>query len=344
MNPSTASPDSGVETLKTCIDAIEQAQTIVITSHAKPDGDAAGSCLALKRILDRQGKSVRVAGLAPIPTRYAGLAAEGEIEPASDVPIQDGTDLLIVLDASSIDRIPEEFRNSRGKTKILNMDHHVDNSLFGDINLLDSAASSTGEMVYLLAREGKYPLNREIAMLLWVAIVTDTGRFTHENTTPRAMHTAAELLAFDLPTEEIDRRIYRSLTPAELELKKRVLQSMEFHANGQVAFALLGRSDFAAAGCGPAEVNELVEIPRSAAGVSVAALFYEHDDHSGVKVSMRANAPYDVGEICRELGGGGHPGAAGCTLSTNMENARSVVLQKLVRKWFETSDAGSSSQ
>jgi len=320
------------ETLQACIDAIAQAQTIVITSHAKPDGDAVGSCLALKRILEPSGKRVRLAGLAPLPSRYASFAEEGEIETAVDVLKQGQTDLLIALDAASIDRIPEEFRNIRESIRILNVDHHADNTLFGDINLIDHSASSTGEIVYRLAKAGNYALNRNIAIPLWVAIVTDTGRFTHENTTPRALHVAAELLTFGLPTEEIDRRIYRSLTPAELVLQKRVMKSLEFHANGQIAFAVLTRSDFAEAGCGPEENNELIEIPRSVAGVNIAVLFYEHDDHSGIKASMRSSAPYDVGAVCRGLGGGGHPRAAGCTLSMGMEEAKSAVLHRLIGK------------
>lgn len=317
-----------------CIDAISRATTIAIASHAKPDGDAVGSCLALKRLLDAAGKRARIAGLAPLPARYAGFPRDGDLETAAAVLSGGGPDLLITADASSLDRIPEALRTVRGTIPILNLDHHADNTRFGTVNLVDPAASSTGELVYLLAKAARYPLDREVADFLWIALVTDTGRFAHENTTPRTMRVGAELLALGVSTEEIDGRLYRSFAPAELELQKRVLQSLEFHAGGKVAFARLARNDFAAAGAGPEAVNDLVDIPRSAAGVDVAVLFYEDETLAGVKVSMRSNAPYDVGALCREFGGGGHARAAGCTLTCSMPEAAGTILERLSRAWF----------
>lgn len=318
---------------RACIDAIDAAAYILITSHPKPDGDAVGSVLALKRILAGPRRRARIAGLGPLPSCYRSFVADGEFEEPDDV-LSHKPDILIAVDAGSIDRIPSDLQKMQGQLPIINIDHHAGNTLFGDINLVDTAASSAGEVIYRLARAGGYELDREAATALWIAIVTDTGRFVHTNTTPQTMRVAADLLAFGLPTEEIDRCIYRSLTAGQLDLHGRAIRSLQFRAGGRVACASLDRADFAAAGCGPEDTENIVEIPRSIPGVCVAVLCYETADDDGIKMSMRSNGSHDVAALCRDLGGGGHPRAAGCTVEGGMQRARESVLAEIVARWF----------
>ena len=311
-----------------CLRALSGANHVVITSHPKPDGDAVGSTLALKRILDGAGKQTRVAGLAPVSRRYLSFVEGYRLEtPASAMACR--PDLLVVLDAGAIDRIDPEFLKARPQPPIMNIDHHAGNTSFGNVNLVDTAACSTGEIVYRLAVKAGYPLDRDTALLLWLAIVTDTGRFAHGNTTPRSMLTAAKLLQFGLPTEDIDRRVYRSLTPQQLDLRSRATRSLRFHCSGQAAFIFLACSDFTETGCGPEDTEDIIEIPRSMAGFDIAVLFYEHDARTGVKVSTRSNDPYDVSCLCRGFGGGGHPRAAGCTMKCNLDQAQELILTEV---------------
>ena len=324
-------PESGTfHSIQDCINAINMAERIIITAHPKPDGDALGSSLSLKYALEKVGKQVIAAGLEPVPNRYKSFVKIDDIK-SVDAAIAMQPELIIALDAGSIDRIPEELRELKGTVKILNIDHHVSNLGFGDINLLDTEACSTGEIVYQLLIDGGYEINKDIATLLWMAIVTDTGRFAYSNTTPRAMHAAAELLYYDVNTEEVDRKIYRQLTRSELNIRKTAIHNLQFRHEGRVAFVSLSTSEFDDAGCTVSDTEDIIEIPRCVDGVDVAILFYEDKEKPGrINVSMRSNGTCDVSALCVSFGGGGHTKAAGCRIKNSMDNVKEQVLGAVV--------------
>ncbi len=325
--------EAGVfHSIQDCIEAINTANKIVITAHPKPDGDALGSSLSLKYALEKAGKQIVATGLVPVPNRYKSFVRPDDIK-SIDTAIAMGPELIIALDAGSIDRIPEELRKLKGKVKILNIDHHISNIGFGDINLLDTEACSTGEIVYQLLLAGDYKIDKEIATLLWMAIITDTGRFAYSNTTPRAVHAAAELLHYGVDTEDVDRKIYRQLTKAELNIRKTSIHNLQFRHDGRVAFVSLSTAEFDAAGCTTSDTEDIIEIPRCIEGVDVAILFYEDKEKPGrINVSMRSNGYCDVSALCVEFGGGGHTKAAGCRVKGNIKDTQENILKAVISK------------
>ena len=321
--------------IQDCINIINAAERIVITAHPKPDGDALGSSLSLKYALENTGKQVTAAGLEPVPNRYKSFIKPGDIK-SVDTAIEMQPELIIALDAGSIERIPKKLRDLRGTVKILNIDHHISNIGFGDINLLDTAACSTGEIIYKLLIDGNYKIDKDIATLLWIAIVTDTGQFAYSNTTSHAMHTAAELLNYGVDTENVDRKIYRQLTRAELNIRKTAIHNLQFKYDGQIAFVSLSTSEFDAAGCTISNTENIIEIPRCIDGVDVAILFYEDKEHPDkINVSMRSNGTCDVSALCGSFGGGGHTKAAGCRIKGDMAYAQKLTLEAIVSKMKE---------
>lgn len=334
MNQQSENKTTGnaFHTIQDCINAINAAERIIITAHPKPDGDAIGSSLSLKYALEKTGKQIVAAGLEPVPNRYKSFVKPDDIKSVAEA-IAIKPELIIALDAGSIDRIPEELRELKGTIKILNIDHHISNIGFGDINLLDIDACSTGEIIYQLLITGKYDIDKEIATLLWMAILTDTGRFAYSNTTPRAMHAAAELLCHGIDTEEIDRKIYRQLTRAELNIRETAIHNLQFKHNGRIGFVTLSTKDFDAAGCTTSDTEDIIEIPRCIDGVDVAILFYEDKEKPGkINVSMRSNGSCNVSELCSSFGGGGHTKAAGCRIKDNLNHVMEMILQETTLK------------
>ena len=320
------------QSISECITAISAAKRIVITAHPKPDGDALGSSLALKYALEKVGKQAVATGLEPVPNRYQSFVKSGDII-SVDEALAIEADLIIALDAGSIERIPKELSELKGKVKILNIDHHISNVGFGDINLIDTDSCSTGEIVYQLLMAGGYAIDQDIATLLWIAIVTDTGRFAYSNTTPQAMHTAAELLKYGVNTEDVDRKIYRQLSKAELAIRKIAIQNLEFRHEEKIAFVTLTTADFDAAGCTVSDTEDIIEIPRCVEGVDVAVLFYEDKGNLGrINISMRSNGDCDLAELCASLGGGGHAKAAGCRVKGSMSDAQEIALQAVTAR------------
>ncbi len=320
------------QSIHSCIEAINAAERIIITAHPKPDGDALGSSLSLKYALEKIGKQVAVAGLEPVPNRYKSFIKAGDISSINKA-LAINPELIIALDAGSVERIPKELSELKGSVKIINIDHHISNKGFGDINLLDFEACSTGEIIYHLLIAGNYKLDQDIASLIWIAILTDTGRFAYSNTTSRAMKVAAELLNYNIDTEDIAKKIYQQLTRAELNIRKTAIHNLQFVHNDRIAFVSLSTAEFDEAGCTTAETEDIIEIPRCIEGVDVAILFYEDKEKPGrINVSMRSSGACDVSELCSTLGGGGHTKAAGCRIKASMQDAQETALQAVISR------------
>jgi len=299
-----------------CLERLGGAARVAIATHERPDGDAVGCCIALRRMLAARGVDAAIVGLDQAPDRYGFLTEERFAGPGAAAA--EGTaqqpDLAVVLDAGNLERVPEAVRTWHGRVPMLDIDHHPGNTQFGDVNLVDPGASSVGELLYRLAVRGGYPLDRETAIALWVAIVTDTGRFAYENTTPRALRIAAALVEYGVPTADIERKVYQSLPLSVLRLHARAIENLVVEQGGKLAYTILGEDDYRATGCKPEDTEGIVDIPRAIAGVEVAVFFYALEDRSGVKASLRSNGAVDVGALCRRYDGGGHRAAAGCTL------------------------------
>lgn len=324
--------------------AIERHRRFVLTAHEKPDGDALGAVLGLLRILRDRGCEAVAAGLAPVPRRYGPFIRAGECisAEAAGAALERDYDCVLALDAGTAERCPAFVAQARGRLPVLNIDHHGSNTRFGDLNWIDPSASSVGEMVFRLADTAGWTVSREAAEVLWIALVTDTGRFAYENTTPEALRVGAELVARGVATASIDRQVYQSFTVRELALQGQAMQRLELHEDGQVAVVGLSREDFARAGSGPEDAEDVANIPRSVGGVKIGAFLYEVEKPLAAgqppvvqtKISLRCVEPYDGAAFCKAFGGGGHARAAGCTLPVRLADARAQFLDAVHRTWF----------
>jgi bifunctional oligoribonuclease and PAP phosphatase NrnA len=296
------------------LDELRQADKLLLTTHENPDGDALGSLLAMHWILQSLGKD-SVMFMSPdefpLPWEYQSWRFDGLVgEPPEDV----GERVIVFLDCGNIDRMPVDFLKD-DSMHILNVDHHHDNTRFGTVNLVVPEASCTAEIVWRLAKELGAEITAPIADALYVALVTDTGRFMYENTTPEAHRMAAELIDVGVDPHRVYRRLFEALPFRRLQLLQRALASVERHDGGAITIGHLTREDFAQAGALETDSEGIVDHMRAVEGTAVAVLVREllADERKGMrKVSLRAtDGRVDVSEIAREMGGGGHRQAAG---------------------------------
>ena len=295
---------------------LRAADKLLLTTHENPDGDALGSLLAMHGILTQLGKD-SVMYMSPdefpLPWEYRGLPLEGEGlvgAPPDDVAER----TIVFLDCGNIDRMPVDFLQADG-LHILNIDYHHDNTRFGTVNLVCSTASCTAEMVWRIAKELGAEITPEIANALYVGLVTDTGRFSYENTSPVAHRMAAELIELGVQPHRVYRQLYEDLPFRRLQLLQRALASIERYDEGSITIAHLTKGDYEDTGALETDSEGVVDHMRAVEGTRVAVLVREllSDDREGMrKVSLRAtDGSVDVSRVAREFGGGGHPQAAG---------------------------------
>jgi bifunctional oligoribonuclease and PAP phosphatase NrnA len=305
---------AGVATdLELVAEELRSGERFLLTTHENPDGDALGSLLALHRILLQLGKD-SVMFLAakefPLPVEYRFLPLEEVFhEPPADVVDR----VVVFLDCGNIDRMPVDFLR-REDAHVINIDHHHDNTRFGTLNLVDVEASSTVEIVYDLAGLLGAELTPEIAAALYVGLVTDTGRFSYENTDSRSHLVAAELIDAGVDVHDTYRRLYERVPVEKLGLISRALDNVQLECNGALILTYLSAEDFAATGAGHELTEGIIDHLRAVEGVQVAALVRDLPEEGGGarKVSLRSSdGSIDVSAIARKHGGGGHERAAG---------------------------------
>jgi len=294
-------------------------ERFLLTAHEGPDGDALGSLLGMHHLLTQLGKDsvmFMAAKEFPLPIEYRFLPLEEVFhEPPADMA--DRT--VIFLDCGNIDRMPVEFL-SAGDNFRINVDHHHDNTLFGDLNLVDTAASCTAEIVYELAILLGVEITPEIASALYVGLITDTGKFMYENTNARTHRIAAELIDAGVQVDETYRRLYEHVPIEKLRLVSRALEGIERYCDERLVIAYITAADYEASGAGEEMTEGIIDHLRSIEGSKVAALIRDQGDRGRAarKVSLRSSGgEIDVSAIAREQGGGGHKRAAG--FSTDLE-------------------------
>jgi bifunctional oligoribonuclease and PAP phosphatase NrnA len=294
---------------------LRAADKLLLTTHENPDGDALGSLLAMHEILTQLGKDAVMymsPDEFPLPWEYRWLPLDDGLVTSPPEDVAERT--IVFLDCGNIDRMPMEFLQADG-LHVLNIDHHHDNTRFGTVNLVCPVASSTAEMVWRLTKELDVELTPKLADALYVGLVTDTGRFMYENTTPAAHRMAAELIEAGVNPHWVYRQLYEELPFRRLQLLQRALASVERHDDGAVTIAHLTKCDYEETGALETDSEGVVDHMRAVEGTRVAILVREllADDREGMrKVSLRAtDGSVDVSRLARGFGGGGHPQAAG---------------------------------
>jgi phosphoesterase RecJ-like protein len=305
--------------LEAVVDEIRAGDRFLLTTHENPDGDALGSLLAMHHILGALGKD-SVMFLAakefPLPVEYRFMPLE---EVFHEPPVDIAERTIIFLDCGNIDRMPVDFLRTDG-AKVLNIDHHHDNTRFGTVNVVDVEASCTAEIIYDLAALLGVDLTPEIASALYVGLVTDTGKFMYQNVDARSHRVAASLIEAGVDTHDVYRRLYEHVPIEKLRLISRALDAIEMHDDGALAVTYISEEDYRSAGASEVLTEGIIDFLRSLEGTAVAAVVRDQAEggRAARKVSLRStDGRVDVSEIARKHGGGGHQRAAG--FGTDME-------------------------
>src|ERR671911_2261981 len=321
---------------------LRENERFVVTSHEAPDGDALGSLLATGLALQQLGKDVAMylGGPAPLPGEYRFLELE-ERGLQRERPEDFGERILVAVDCASQNRVGAEPGVVDAAKLTVNIDHHHDNPRFGDVNLIVPDASSTGEILRDVFRELEVTVTPEIAEALYIALVTDTGRFQYANTTPKALRLAADLVEAGADVNRVFQGVYENVQFAKLKLLARALERAHVLEGGEVVVSHLIRDDFEAVGATEPYSEGIIDILRSVEGALVSALIREppRDGGPARKVSLRTSVDeIDVSAIARKSGGGGHREAAGFSSDLSVEEITEFIVREV------TSQVGSATR
>jgi bifunctional oligoribonuclease and PAP phosphatase NrnA len=306
--------------LQAVADALRSNDRFLLVTHENPDGDALGSLLATKLALDQLGKDsvMYLYGDAPLPKEYGFMELSGIVrEPPPDAAER----VLVALDCANETRIGPDLTLIDDAPLTLDIDHHHDNSRFGDVNLVVGDASSTGEVLRDVFRELGVELTPEIAEALYIAVVTDTGRFQY-NTSSKTLRLAAELVEAGADVKRVFQGVYESVEFAKLKLLGRVIDRAQVYEGGRLVVSYLLRGDFTELNVAEAYSEGLIDHLRGVEGAEMAALIREPPRREGPprRVSLRAsNDELDVSAIARKSNGGGHRQAAGFSSDASVE-------------------------
>jgi phosphoesterase RecJ-like protein len=313
-------------------DAVRSGDRFLLVTHENPDGDALGSILGTKLALDRLGKDsvMYLSGDLALPQEYSFMDLAGL---RREFPGDAAERVVLALDCANASRtgLPRDFLD--GSALVLNVDHHHDNSRFGRINLIVPDASSTGEIVRDLLAELGVELTPEIAEPLYIALVTDTGRFQHGNTTPKSLRLAAELVEAGVNVHRVSQGIYASVEFAKLKLLARALDRAELYEGGRLVVSYLVRDDFTSLGVGEEYAEGIIDYLRAVDGTEMAATIREPPEPLGSdrRISMRAASDeLDVSAIARKRGGGGHRQAAGFSTPESIDEIKAFLREEFV--------------
>jgi len=302
---------------------VEQNDEILIFGHKDADGDTLGCSLAFAEALKSRGKTVWVVIPPPLPVMYEWLPGFEQI--VERPPPGADPRLVLFFDAGNMERSGNAVKLIASQATIVNVDHHPSNSLFGDINVIEPEASAVGQMVMRMLDLFGYDLTPTIATNLYTALLTDTGGFRHENTTPRALDDAARLARLGADPGSIATMVYKMRPETTLKLSGLALATMRVELEGRLAWAKVTRRMLKEANAVMAESEGIIDTLNSIAGLELAVLFKEVND-SLTKISVRSRGAVDAAALCALFGGGGHVRAAGAEIERPMDETVKMVL------------------
>ncbi len=316
---------------KEIIEEIQKAKRIGLSFHVSPDGDAIGSTLALLNTLRCLGKDSYIISRDVISDNLSFLSFAEEIDGNTLEPDKE-TDLVIILDCGNVARISADLSNYNGK--VINIDHHVSNEQYGDINYVDSTSAATGEISYLLSKELGIDFNNRnketlaIGTAVYASIVTDTGGFRHSNVTKRTHEIAAELIELGVENSRVHSNLFENKPFNKVKLMGCVLSNIELVLNNKVAVLEIPNGMLDAFNLPHVDTSDIISVGLGIKGVEVAVLLKEVED--GVKASLRSKNDVDVRKVAEVYGGGGHVKAAGVMQkNVNLSKAKDNLLNSL---------------
>lgn len=306
------------------IEAIVSSKSIGISFHTSPDGDSLGSALALMQALKKINKNSYIISRDEVPEAYRFLPYYEQASKLME-KVQENTDAIIVLDCGNTARISGEISLENKSYTVINIDHHLSNDMYGDLNFIDSKAASVGEIVFNIIKLLNIPMDKDIAVCLYTALVTDTGSFKHSNTTINTHNIAGELISSGIEFSEIHRKLFENKKFERVKLYGRVIDSMELYFDNKLCIMGITKGMLNDLGISEAsDTSDIVSIGMEIDTVEVAALVKETD--AGIKISLRSKNRVDVRKIAETFGGGGHTKAAGLSIDKSYGEAKNMLI------------------
>ncbi|WP_236785069.1 DHH family phosphoesterase [Anaerococcus ihuae] len=304
---------------------IDKANTIAISAHINPDGDALGSALSLRKSLELYGKKAEVIKISQVDDYLKFLP---QLENYKD-PSEKEYDLFIIVDCSEFDRIDKAIEICKRSNKVLVIDHHEGGSIKTDLNIIYSDSPASCELVYEIIKRLNLPIDKEIATLLYAGLVTDTNRFLYSNISELTFYTAADLYKIGADFEMIYKNLYQNKEISKLQFENHLLNKVEF----KKPYALVGVSQKLCQefGVQMGDSESVVNMLRDLKGIEVACLVKEYGENE-YKISLRSKDYLDVSEIARNNGGGGHVRASGFTLNTDSMDKALNIMRKILEE------------
>ncbi len=317
-----------LKSMDEAIKKINESNNIFIASHINPDGDNIGSSLSLALALKKINKKVNVLINDNIPKDYIFLPG---IDLYKDYDESLGPiDLFISVDSSDIDRLGTNKDLLNKSKTIINIDHHISNTNFGHINIVDSKSAATGELIYYLIKRMGISIDKDIATNIYTAINTDTGCFSYESVTSSTHRIAAELIDAGVDVKNININLYESSSIERTKLFIRAISSLKTYSNNQIAIVRVTQKILEETNTTMDDTEGIVSFIRSIAPVEVSCLLKELGDKE-IKVSLRSKEYVNVAAICENFNGGGHIRAAGCTIYEDIDRAEMKIIEEMTR-------------
>lgn len=306
---------------------LKRSEKVLILCHQYPDGDTLGSAVAVCRGLRGMGKRAAVRCSDKIGSKYDYLFKGIEDDKFSP-------DLITAVDVADKELLGQPLLSMYGDKIDLCIDHHPSNTIYAGKTYTDPKAAATCEIIFKLLKLLNIKIDCDIAAALYTGITTDTGCFKYINVTPQTYRIAAQLVETGVDAPEINRVMFDTKSRARMDMERRVLDSIEYARGGSIALIQITKKMIAESGAKDDELDGLATIPRGIEGVAVGITLREKDD-GFYKVSLRAHPPANAAEICERFGGGGHKGAAGCTLRLPLEKAKRQIVDA-VKEYLDT--------
>ena len=311
-------------TLDEILKEIKNSEKIVILTHESPDGDAIGSSLALKLMLEELGKNPDV--IIPEYSRlFNFLPQAAEIKKESEIK---NYDLAISVDCATLKRVAkkEYFENAK---KTIVIDHHGSNTMYGDLNFVNPVSPACCEILAGIVEYFEIKMSKDLGTCIMTGIITDTGGFRHAGITPETFEFTANLIRIGVNVPQIYKKTLRTKTRANFELSKRVIERMELLEDEKVAFTYMNKKDEEEVGAEEGDHEGLVDIGMDIEGIEVSIFIRQKDEENAYKISMRSANDVNVSDICLMFGGGGHPKAAGALVQGNVEQVKEKIMKEV---------------
>lgn len=309
---------------------VQKAQNVIVCSHINPDGDTLGSMLGMYHVLTAAGKHVQRACHNTTPPQFTFLPGHEGVGP--EIPDRDW-DLIICHDASDIQRFGSVYETHKDlfqRVPSICIDHHVTNSGWATVNLIDTSAAATAEMVYYFARELGYPISRDAGTCMLTGIFTDSGSFQFTSVTPRTLRAAADLVELGCPLPDIAYETWRKKTFASARIWGAALEALQLSPDGRYCWSAVTQDMLRRHGATFNELEGAVSHMSGIAGPRIVALFKE-EGADEVDVSFRSMDDTDCTVVATKFGGGGHKKAAGCTVHAPLADAERQVLAEVAK-------------